>query len=386
MSESKEIQARFELDVYPKRDITLVRGKNARVWDSDGREYIDCAGGHGTISVGYCNEAVTAAVHAQMQTLTGCSGTFYNDRKAELLELLLSIAPTNLTRAFLCNSGAESIEAALKFARLTTGKTDFVCAVRGFHGRTYGALSATFEPKYREGLSPLLPGFSHVPFNNAEKLSSAITDQTAAVLLEIVQGEGGVNIGSREYFEAVSQICRERGVLLIIDEVQTGFGRTGRMFACEHYGIGPDILCVAKGIAAGLPMGATLCSDRVTVSVGKHGSTFGGNPVMCAAAIATIQHLTAHNLALAAQEKGVAFVARLRPAEIAVVREVRQLGLMIGIELKTKSQPYLLDLMKAGILALPAGPNVIRLLPPLTIPDRDLETACDAVAFVLGRT
>ncbi len=386
MSESKDIQARFELDVYPKRDITLVRGKNARVWDSDGREYIDCAGGHGTISVGYCNDAVTAAVHAQMQTLTGCSGTFYNDRKAELLELLLSIAPANLTRAFLCNSGAESIEAALKFARLTTGKTDFVCAVRGFHGRTYGALSATFEPKYREGLSPLLPGFSHVPFNNAEKLASAITDQTAAVLLEIVQGEGGVNIGSREYFEAVSQLCRERGLLLIIDEVQTGFGRTGKMFACEHYGIEPDILSVAKGIAAGLPMGATLCSDKITVSVGKHGSTFGGNPVMCAAAIATIQHLTAHNLAHSAQEKGVAFVARLRAEEIAVVRDVRQLGLMIGIELKTKSQPYLLDLMKAGILALPAGPNVIRLLPPLTIPERDLETACDAVAFVLGRT
>lgn len=386
MSEPKEIQARFELDVYPKRDITLVRGKNARVWDSDGREYIDCAGGHGTISVGYCNDAVTAAVHQQMQTLTGCSGTFYNDRKAELLELLLSIASANLTRAFLCNSGAESIEAALKFARLTTGKTDFVCAVRGFHGRTYGALSATFEPKYREGLSPLLPGFTHVPFNNAEKLASAITDQTAAVLLEIVQGEGGVNVGSREYFEAVVTICREQNVLLIIDEVQTGFGRTGKMLACEHFGIEPDILCAAKGIAAGLPMGATLCSDRISVSVGKHGSTFGGNPVMCAAAIATIRYLVAHDLARAAREKGAAFVTRLRAAELAVVRDVRQLGLMIGIELKTKSQPYLLDLMSAGILALPAGPNVIRLLPPLTIPERDLETACDAVAFVLGRT
>lgn len=383
MTDYMALQSLYEFDVYPKRDIVLVRGKNAKVWDSEGREYIDCAGGHGTMSVGYCNDEVIAAVNQQMHTLTGCSGTFYNDRKAELLELLISIAPERLTRAFLCNSGTEAIEAALKFARLATGKTNFICAVRGFHGRTFGAMSATHEPRYQEGHAPLVPGFSYVPFNNFERLTAAVTDQTAAIVLEIVQGEGGVNIGTADYFACVQELCRSRGLLLIIDEVQTGFCRTGRMFACEHYGVQPDIMCVAKAIAGGLPMGAVLCSNDITASIGKHGSTFGGNPVVCAAAIAAIRFMQEHNLADAARDKGAFFMSRFPASQLPIVREVRQTGLMIGIELKTKAQPYLQALLQQGILALPAGSNVIRLLPPLTILTEELETAAETLITIL---
>lgn len=384
MIDPKTAQKDYELDVYPRRDIVLVRGKNSRVWDSEGREYIDCAGVHGTMSIGYCNEALITAVHRQMETLTGCSGTYYNDRKADLLELLVSVVPNGLTKAFLCNSGTEAVEAAMKFARLTTGKTDFVCAVRGFHGRTMGALSATHEPKYRDGFAPLVPGFTHVPFNNFERLISAVTDTTAAVLLEIVQGEGGVHIGEPEYLQSVQNFCREKGVLLIVDEVQTGFCRTGKMFACEHAGIRPDIMCVAKAMAGGLPMGAAICTNDIKVSVGKHGSTFGGNPVMCAAAIAAIQFMIENRLAEAASEKGAYFMSQFQAQRSPFVREVRQIGLMIGIELKNRVQPYLIELMQQGILALPAGLNVIRLLPPLTIPKEDLATTAEILAEVLG--
>ena len=383
MTDVRALQSEYELDVYPKRDVVLVRGRNSRVWDSEGREYIDCAGGHGTMSIGHCNEAVISAVTQQMQTLTGCSGTFYNDRKAELLELLISVAPKGLNRAFLCNSGTEAVEAALKFARLTTGKTDFVCAVRGFHGRTFGAMSATHEPKYQKGYAPLVPGFSYVPFNNFERLAAAVTEKTTAVVLEIVQGEGGVHIGEAPFLRNVRELCQTKGVLLIIDEVQTGFCRTGKMFACEHEGIRPDIMCVAKAIAGGLPMGAVLCSDDIKVSVGKHGSTFGGNPVMCAAAVAAIRFMLDYHLADAARDKGEHFRLCFQANDVPVVREVRQIGLMIGIELKAKAQPYLLKLMGLGIIALPAGPNVIRLLPPLTIPQQDLDAAAEALIAIL---
>jgi acetylornithine/LysW-gamma-L-lysine aminotransferase len=297
---------------------------------------------------------------------------------------LVQVAPDNLTRAFLCNSGTEAMEAAIKFARLTTGKNGFISAMRGFHGRSMGALSATF--KYREEFEPLIPGHGFVPYNNIEKLEAALSPDTGAVIIELVQGEGGVRPADPEYLLQLRALCDDRGILLIADEIQTGFGRTGQMFASQTYGITPDIMTVAKGIAGGVPMGATLCSEQIASAAGKHGSTFGGNPLACAAALATIDYLIEHKLAQRAEHLGAAFVEKLNGNRPAIIREVRQLGLMIGIELKTKSRPYLEKLMEQGVLALPAGPTVIRLLPPLVIEEHKLMSACDTLIAVLDQS
>jgi len=383
MTDFKKLEQTYEFDVYPKREIVLVRGKNARVWDSEGKEYIDCVAGHGVASIGHCNEKVIEAVEKQARQLISCPGTFYNDARASLLEKLMSIAPKSLKRAFLCNSGTETVEAAIKFARFTTKRKEFITAMRGFHGRTMGAMSATFNPEYRKDFEPIVEGFHYVPFNNFEKLLEKVNDQTAAVILEIVQGEGGVHIGDRDYFAKVRKLCNERNLLLIIDEVQTGFCRTGKMFACNHFDLEPDILCLAKAIAGGLPMGAVLCSDKIEAPVGKHGSTFGGNPLVCAAAIAAIDYMLENRLDEQARAKGDYFVEKIEQHSFANVREIRHLGLMIGIELKDKSTPYLLKLMEKGVLALPAGATVLRLLPPLTISYEDLDFVAEQLAGVL---
>lgn len=383
MMDLKEMETLYGCDIYPKRDIRLVRGENAVVWDEKGKSYIDCVAGHGTASVGHCNPAVTEAISRQAGTLLTCPGTFYNDTRARLLEKLIRITPANLKRAFLCNSGSESIEAAIKFARFSTGKTDFISAARGFHGRTMGALSATFIRRYREPFEPLVPGFQFVPFNRFERIEAAAGPRTAGVILEIVQGEGGVHVGEGEYFRKVQTFCEERGILLIIDEVQTGFGRTGEMFACEHFGVEPDILCLAKAMAGGVPMGAVVCSDRVAVPRGNHGSTFGGNPLACAAAGAAMDYMLENDLARQALEKGAYLKKELTRFESRRVREVRGLGLMIGIELKERVQPSLVALAESGVLALPAGKTVLRLLPPLTISYQELDTVLEKLKTVL---
>lgn len=376
----RELQARHEFDVYPKRDIVLVRGQASRLWDADGKEYLDCAGGHGVVSLGHCNPAIVEAIRTQAERLITCPGTYYNDVKARLLEKLASIAPPGLDRAFLCNSGTEAIEAAIKFARMCTGRTKFVCAQRSFHGRTMGSLSATFNPDYRKPFEPLVPGFDFVPFNNLEALSAAITEETAAVMLEVVQGEGGVHVGTAEYLAGARDICNQRGALLIIDEIQSGFCRTGRMFASMHFDLAPDVLCVAKAIAGGLPMGAVLCSRRIEPQIGKHGSTFGGNPLCCAAGIAAIDFMLEHRLDEQSAAKGAYLVDRLRQAEIPVVREVRGLGLMVGVELRTRARPYVQALLDRGLIVLPTGATVIRLLPPLVIEMAEIDSVVDRLS------
>jgi acetylornithine/LysW-gamma-L-lysine aminotransferase len=385
MSDLKELEKSYDFNVYAKRDLMLVRGKNARVWDDQGKEYIDCISGHGIANVGHCNDRVVAAIEAQARRLISCSVTIYNDARARFLERLLSVTPENLKRAFLCNSGTEAIEGAIKFARFTTRKREFVCAMRGFHGRTMGSLSATFNPEYRKEFEPIVPGFRHAPFNNFQKLAENVTGDTAGVILEIVQGEGGIHVGSREYFTAVRKLCDEKNILLIIDEVQTGFCRTGKMFACEHFDLKPDILCVAKAIAGGVPMGAVVCSDKIQPPFGKHGSTFGGNPLACAAGLAAIDFMVESRLADQAREKGDAFVGRLKARGFPNVREIRHLGLMVGMELKEKVQPYLVKLMEEGVLAMPAGATVLRFLPPLTISREDLDTVADKVTKVFPK-
>ena len=256
--------------------------------------------------------------------------------------------------------------------------------MRGFHGRTMGAVSATFTKKYRDPFAPLIPGFSYVPLNKIEKLDAAVTEKTAAVMLELVQGEGGVNLADSEYISAVRKLCDERGALLIIDEIQTGFCRTGKFFACEHYDLQPDMMTIAKAVAGGVPMGATLLSDKINVEPGMHGTTFGGNPIACAAALATISVLENEDLARRATEMGDYFEQKLTSVDLPQVRSIRRQGLMIGLELKGKSQPVLEALMHRGVIALPAGATVLRLLPPLVIEKEQLDRVVDHLQALLA--
>lgn len=371
--------------VYPKRDVAIVRGEGARVWDADGREYIDCVGGHGVANLGHCHPAIVEAITQQARTLITCPEVFYNDQRAELLSRLSARLPAGLDRLFLCNSGTEAVEAAIKFARLSTGRPGIVAAMRGFHGRTLGALSATWERKYRAPFEPLVPAFSHVPFDNLDRMAQAVREDTAAVLVEVVQGEGGVRPGPPEYFQGLRELCDARGALLIVDEVQTGFGRTGRWFAVEHAGIVPDLMCLGKAIAGGVPMGAVAIGPAVAeLPAGSHGSTFGGNPLACAAAIAALEAYERGRLIQRSAEMGAYLLERLHDIESPLIREVRGLGLMIGIELKSRVKPVLQDLMERGVLALPAGPTVLRLLPPLVIARDEIDVVVGAIEATLA--
>ena len=379
-------EARHEAGCYAKRAIRLVRGNGALLEDEEGRQYIDCVGGIGAALIGHANPRAASAIARQAERLISCPETFYNDVRAAYLERLVAALPAGLDRVFLCNSGTEAVEAALKFARLATGRSEVVAALRGFHGRTLGSLSATWEPRYRTPFEPLVPGFRHVRYNDAAALDTAISAQTAAVLLEVVQGEGGVRVADTGYLQAAERLCRERGALLIVDEIQTGFGRTGRLWACEHAGIVPDLLCLAKGIAGGIPMGATCLGPRMpALAPGLHGSTFGGNPLACAAALATLDEIEERRLPEGATTRGALLRARLEQIARAapLVREVRGLGLMLGVELQVRAQPYLEALAERGVLAQPAGPYVIRLLPPLVIEPEQLERVADALGDVL---
>jgi acetylornithine/LysW-gamma-L-lysine aminotransferase len=379
---TQERAQKFELAVYPRRDIVLVGGKGARLFDDQGHEYIDCASNVGVSNIGHGHETVAKAVYEQYLTLGNCYSMFYSPVRARLAEKLVELAPGNLKRVFFCNSGAEANEAALKFARSSTGKPEIIACMRGFHGKTMGALAATWGPEYQKPFAPMLPGLKHVPYNKFEKLEAAVGDRTAAILLEPVQGEGGVRVGDRQYFQKVRDLCDDRGILLIMDEVQTGFGRTGTLFACEQF-VSPDMLCLAKSLAGGLPMGAVLSSDRVRVPLKSHTSTFGGNPTACAAALAAIDVIESENLVANARALGDYFQEQLRSIESPKIREVRGLGLMIGLELKEKAGPYVQKLMDKRVIALLAGATVIRLLPPLVISKAEIDTVVNALKDVL---
>ena len=374
----QELEQTYELEVYSRRDIVLVRGRGARLFDENGREYIDCAANVGVSNIGHGNEAVARAVHDQYLTLGNCYSMFYNPVRARLAQKLASLAPGNLNKVFFCNSGAEANEAAIKFARASTGRPEIIAAMRGFHGKTMGALAATWGPEYQKPFAPMLPGLKHVPYNNFAKLEAAVGGSTAAILLEVVQGEGGVRIGDKDYFQKVRQICDANGILLIIDEVQTGFGRTGTLFACEQF-VEPDMLCLAKSLAGGIPMGAVLCNDRIKVPVKSHTSTFGGNPTACAAALASVDVIEKEGLVEKSKTLGEYFLKELRDIKNSKIREVRGLGLMLGIELKEKAGPYVQKLTEKGVIVLLAGATVIRLLPPLVITKEEIDTVVEAL-------
>jgi acetylornithine/LysW-gamma-L-lysine aminotransferase len=385
-SAARECEARYTSGIYAKRDLTIVRGEGAIVWDDQGNRYIDATGGYGCVNIGHAHPALQAALAEQASKIIFTSEMFYNDRRAELLETLAAITPGELKRFFLCNSGTEANEGAIKFARAVTGRPGIIATQRGFHGRTIGALSATWEPHYREPFLPLVPEFSHVPYDTIEAMESAVNDRTAAVIVEAVQGEGGVRPASPGYLTAVARICRERGALLIVDEVQTGLGRTGRMFACEHDGVVPDMLTMAKSLGGGFPIGAIALGSRVQgLEVGTHGSTFGGTPLACAAALATIQVIRQENLPGRAAVAGERLLAGLRAITSPRIREVRGRGLMVGIELRERVRPTIQALQARGVLALVAGSTVVRLLPPLVITDAQIDEIVQVMAEVLSR-
>src|SRR5438876_6081108 len=325
-----DLENTYTSGVYYKRPVTIVRGSGALVWDAEGREYIDCTAGYGVANIGHARPEIAAAIAAQAQRLVTCPEIFYNDMRARLLERLACLLPEGLDQIFLCNSGTEAVEGALKFARIATGRAGIVAALRGFHGRTMGALSATWEPHYREPFAPLVPAVSHIRYNDLTAAQMAISEQTAAVIIELVQGEGGVHVASDEYVRGLASLCRERGALLIVDEVQTGFGRTGRLFACNHYDLQPDILCLAKSLAGGVHIGAICLRPRVMESRrmtrGIHGSSFGGNPLACAAALATLDILEREALSERAATLGARALERLRALHTPLILEVRGRG------------------------------------------------------------
>ena len=378
-----DIEAKHTSGVYAKQDLIIVRGQGALLFDADGVEYLDCASGHGVANLGHAHPRIAQALYKQASTLITLFETFPNDTRAELMKKITSLVD-GLDRVFLCNSGTESVEAAFKFARISTGRKHIVAMMRAFHGRTYGSLSATFNKKYREGFEPLVPGFTHVAYNNIEALDQAVNEDTAAVILEVIQGEGGVYLASAEYLQAARRICDERGALLIVDEIQTGFGRTGKMFAIQHYGVTPDLLTCAKSLAGGVPMGAVLIGQNVKNLIpGVHGSTFGGNPLACAAANAALDVMKDEDLPGQAAMKGAYLMEKLKEIESPNIREVRGLGLMIGIEMKQKVAPYIKALQEKKIIALNAGMTVIRLLPPLVISHQQIDHLVDILTEVL---
>lgn len=371
--------------VYAKRNVEIVSAKGCCLWDSDGKMYLDMGASYGVCNVGHCNPEVREAIKGQAENLFYISSTYPNPVRTELLEKIKSITPSGMARTFLCNSGTESVEAAIKFAIQHTQKTKIVAALRSYHGRTLGSLSLTWNPKYRQGLEDLLLPVKFVKFNDSEAIKEAVDDKTAAVILEPVQGESGVNIPDKGYLESVRDICTDKGALFIADEVQTGLGRTGKMFAVEHDGVVPDIMCIGKSLGGGVPIAATVLHENLgTMKKGSHGSTFGGNPLACAAACAAIDYLVKKDLPSHAAEMGHYFLEKLRSLQSPVIRDIRGLGLMLAVELKTKNFPYLNKLLQKGIAPIPAGTTIIRFLPPLVVEREDINRTVSALQEALG--
>ncbi len=380
---------RYLANVYQRFPITVVRGKGAKVWDADGKEYIDCMGGYGVALVGHCNDKVVKAIKEQAEKLITCHSSCYNDARLEFLRKLISVAPKGLAKAYLCNSGAEASESAIKIARKYTKKHGIVAMVGSFHGKTMGALSITYAQKYRDAFAPLLEGVKFVPFGDAAKLQEAIDDSIGAVIVEPIQGESGIHVAPDGYLQKVREICSGKGIVLICDEIQSGLGRTGKLWAGEHWNVTPDIMCLAKGIAGGVPMGAALAKNEMmdSLKLGEHSSTFGGNPLACAAGRATLECIVDDGLMNNANSVGKYFREGLLALKDKhkIIREVRGLGLMLAAELRFEVKDVLFDGIKEGLLMLYSGKNIIRLLPPLVIDEHAVSNALTIMDKVLSR-
>ncbi|HEU5461528.1 MAG TPA: aspartate aminotransferase family protein [Nitrososphaeraceae archaeon] len=358
-------------NLYQRFPINISKGKGAIVWDVSGNEYIDCMGGYGVALIGHCNDRVINAIKNQSEKLITCHMSIYNNVRLEFLEKISKISPKKLSRVFFSNSGAESTEAALKFSRKFTGKSGIIAMSGGYHGKTFGALSVTHNEKYRKSFQPLLEGVKFVPYSNPSKIEESLDNSIGTVIIEPIQGETGIIVPSDGVLQQIRKICDQNNLVLIFDEIQSGLGRTGRMWAGEHWSTTPDIMCLAKGIAGGLPMGLTLCKPEIleAMKVGEHSSTFAGNPLSCSAGIATIESIVEENLVENAMKVGNTFKSGLLQLKDnhKIVRDVRGLGLMLALELRFDIKDILFDGIKEGLLMLYSGRNIIRLLPPLVL-------------------
>ena len=363
-------------NLYQRFPVIIEKGLGSHVWDSNGKDYIDCMGGYGVALVGHRNERVVNAIKSQIEKIITVHSSLYSKTREEFLEHLFKVAPKGLTQVHLNNSGAESIEAAIKFARKFTGKKGMIAMKGSYHGKSMGALSLTFNPKYRESFKPLVDGAKFSAYGDLDALRDSIDKDTAFVILEPIQGESGIHVPPDGFLQEVRKICDENEILLIFDEIQSGLGRTGRMWASEHWKTVPDIMCLAKGIAGGVPMGVTLVKPDIlsVMKKGEHSSTFGGNPLSCAAGTATMQALTQDNLLKNAEMMGDKLFQGLIELKNkhSIIREVRGKGLMIGAELKFEVKDILLEGIENGLLLLYSGRNILRFLPPLVISDEDI--------------
>jgi len=375
-------------NLYQRFPVTIEKGVGAHVWDVDGKEYIDCMGGYGVALVGHQNQRVNNAIKEQIDKIITVHSSLYNKTREEFLKTLIGLTPKGLTQVHLNNSGAEAIEAAMKFARKFTGKKGMVAMKGSYHGKSFGALSLTFNPKYRKAFAPLVEKVSFASYGDIESLRSVIDDDTAFVILEPIQGESGIIVAPDGFLQEVRKLCDEKGILLIFDEIQAGLGRTGRLWACDHWNTVPDILCLAKGIAGGVPMGATVVRPDILDSMGKgeHSSTFGGNPISCAAGTAALKALTEDGLIENSEKMGKMFKEGLEKLKEKhnIIREIRGKGLMIGIEMKFEVRDILMGLIKEGVLMLYSGRNILRILPPLVISEEDVTKVLHALDSVLS--
>jgi len=387
MESAQEIEERFGAAIFQKFPLTIVKGKGAKVWDQSGGEYVDFMAGIGVAIVGHCNPDVVEAVKSQAEKLITCHGSFYNDARSGFLERLASVAPKGLDKAVLTNSGTETVEAALKLARRYTGRKKFVSMKGAFHGKTMGALSATWNKKYREPFAPLVDGVEFAEFGNAASVAPLVTNETAAVIAEPIQGETGVIIPPPDFLKEVREICDRAGALLILDEIQSGLGRTGRMWASEHWGVVPDIMATSKGLGGGVPLGAALTTPEIASRLqrGEHTGTFAGNPLACAAGSAALDFIRKNNLPAVAETKGKRLKERL--VEIAsghkVAREVRGLGMMLALETRIDIHQLLLDAIGRGAIFAYSGKETFRLLPPLVIDDSQIARGMEVLEGVL---
>jgi len=389
----QELEKKLFLRTINRVPVTLVRGKGARAWDDQGREYLDFTGGWAANSLGHCPPVVVKALEKQARTLIHTSSQFYTVPQLELARLL--VEHSCLNRVFFCNSGAEANEGAVKLARRygklrLNGAYEVITAYNSFHGRTLAMTAATGQSKFQEPYTPLPSGFINVEYNNIEAIKQATSEKTCAVALEPIQGEGGVNIPDDDYLQKVQGWCREKGIVFILDEVQTGAGRTGTLFAYEQYGVEPDIMALAKGLGSGVPIGAFLAKEEVSVfSPGEHGSTFGGNPLVCAAAYAALKYLIDNNVPAQAKRVGNYFVAKLESLkqQFDFITEVRGRGLLIALEFNQEiAEKLLLACLSRGLLVNRLKPNAVRFMPPLIITEKEVDKALGILRDALEET
>jgi acetylornithine/N-succinyldiaminopimelate aminotransferase len=386
----QDLEKKLFLQTIKRVPVTLVRGKGAEAWDDQGREYLDFVSGWATNSLGHCHPVVVKALEEQARTLMHTSSQFYTVPQLELAQLL--VEHSCLARVFFCNSGAEANEGAVKLARRygklrLNGAYEVITALNSFHGRTLAMTAATGQSKFQESYTPLPVGFTNVEYNNIEAIQRATSEKTCAVLLEPIQAEGGVNIPDDDYLQKVQSWCREKGILLILDEVQTGAGRTGTLFAYEQYGVEPDIMALAKGIGSGVPIGAFLAKEEFSLfSPGEHGSTYGGNPLVCAAAHAALKYMIDHNMPAHAKQVGNYFLAQLGglKQQFDFITDVRGRGLLIALEFSQEIGDKLqLDCLNRGLLVNRLKPNAVRFMPPLIITEKEVDKAVDILRDAL---